>query len=207
MDSSPLPLSYINQFDYCPRRFWYMYVQGQMVENVHVLRGVLNHERVDTPGYESTAGAIIHRRMHIYSHTLGLSGICDLVEEHADGRFIPVEYKQGRQGKWDNDRAQLCAQALCLEEMSASAGRPPIDRGFLFYFGSRRRVEVAFTPELRHYTRTLIRNIQQTLAQDQIPPHTAQTQRCRGCSLIDICLPEETKLLSLKSGVNSSSRA
>lgn len=196
MSNDLLPISYINQFDYCPRRFWYMYVQGQMVENVHVLRGILNHERVDTPGYESAAGVIVHRRMQIYSHTLGLTGICDLVEEHADGRLVPVEYKQGRQGKWDNDRAQLCAQALCLEEMSAASGRPAITQGFLFYFGSRRRVEVIFTPELRTYTLALIRAIQQTLARDEIPPHTPQPQRCRGCSLIDICLPAETRMLN-----------
>lgn len=203
-----LPLSYVNQFAYCPRRFWYMYVEGEMVENAHVTRGVVSHERVHTEGYETTAPGVVTRRaVHVYSRDLGVSGICDVVEEDAAGNLTPVEYKQGRRGQWQNDHAQLCAQALCLEEMSASAGRPPIDRGFLFYFGSRRRVEVAFTPELRHYTHALIQAIQHALAKGEIPAHTQQQQRCRGCSLIDICLPEETKLLSPKSGVNSSSRA
>lgn len=62
-----------------------------------------------------------------------ISGFCHLLEEHPDGRFVPVEYKQGKQGKWSNDQAQLCAQALCLEEMTGTA----IERGAIFYFGSR----------------------------------------------------------------------
>ncbi|NJN82978.1 MAG: CRISPR-associated protein Cas4 [Caldilineaceae bacterium] len=128
-----LPLSYINHYEFCPRRFWYIYVQGQMVENVHVLRGNLNHERADTPGYETTSdGVIVHRRVYVYSHTLDITGICDLLEEHADGSLVPVEYKHGRQGRWNNDQAQLCAQALCLEEMTGKR----IARGHIFYFGS-----------------------------------------------------------------------
>jgi CRISPR-associated exonuclease Cas4 len=194
-----LPLSYINQFDYCARRFWYMYVEGQMVENAHVLRGKLQHETVDTPGYQTTAQEVVtHRRVHVYSYALGITGICDLVEEHPDGRLTPVEYKQGRQGKWDNDRAQLCAQALCLEEMAGPPARRTIDHGFLWYFGSRRRVRVEFTPDLRSYTRQLVRTIHHALALGQIPPHTAQRARCNGCSLAEICLPEETRMLNGK---------
>jgi CRISPR-associated exonuclease Cas4 len=187
-----LPLSYINQFAYCARRFWYMYVQGEMVENAHVLRGVLNHERAHTPGYETVpAGVIVHRRVAVYSHTLGITGYTDLLEEHADGRLVPVEYKQGRQGQWHNDEAQLCAQALCLEEMTGQA----IEAGALFYFGSRRRVAVSFTPHLRALTRTCIEQMRRLLANEHIPPHTDQRQRCRGCSLYDICLPQETEQL------------
>lgn len=188
-----LPLSYINQYAYCPRRFWYMYVQGEMVTNAHVLRGVHNHERAHTPGSEiDTGGGMrVHRRVYVYSHTLGITGFCDLLEEHADGRFVPVEYKQGRQGRWDNDRAQLCAQALCLEEM---AGRT-IEQGAIFYFGSRRRVSVDFTPQLRQETLALLSAMQQTVALGEIPGHTDKKARCRGCSLYDVCLPQETQQL------------
>lgn len=204
-----LPLSYINQFAYCPRRFWYMYVQGQMAENVHVLRGNLHHQRVDTPGYEtdrrasekvsaedsersdSENGVLVHRRVYVVSHRLGITGICDLVEEYADGTLVPVEYKQGRRGKWMNDRAQLCAQALCLEEMT---GRR-VERGQIFYFGSRRRTDVEFTSQLRATTEQLLQEMKFALAEGEIPPHTEQRQRCRGCSLIDICLPEEYEQL------------
>jgi CRISPR-associated exonuclease Cas4 len=129
--------------------------------------------------------------------TLGVTGFCDLLEVHPDGRLVPVEYKQGRQGQWANDEAQLCAQALCLEEMTASTARPPIEYGALFYFGSRRRVEVHFTPQLRAMTHSLIAGMRHLLAGETIPPHTEHRQRCRGCSLHDICLPDETAQLQL----------
>lgn len=187
-----LPLSYINHFDYCPRRFWYIYAQGQMVVNAHVLRGNINHERADTPGYETDrAGVTIHRRVYIVSHKLAISGICDLLEEHTDGSLVPVEYKQGKRGKWTNDQAQLCAQALCLEEMTGKT----IEHGSIFYFGSRRRVEVTFDAYLRNTTQQLITQMHYAVAEGKIPPHTEQRQRCRGCSLYDICLPKETDLL------------
>jgi CRISPR-associated exonuclease Cas4 len=191
--SDLLPLSYVNQFAYCARRFWYMYVEAEMAENVHVLRGVLNHEHVNEPGFQAQgAGVVAHRRVHVYSHTLGISGICDLVEEAADGTLAPVEYKQGQQGKWTNDQAQLCAQALCLEEMTSKA----VPRGAIFYFGSRRREEVPFTPDLRRQTEEIIRAMQYVVALGVIPPHTQQRARCRGCSLHDVCLPQETEVLS-----------
>lgn len=192
MNDDLLPLSYINQFAYCPRRFWYMYVDGQMVENAHVLRGVINHENVNMPGYATVpSGVVLRRRVHVHSHTLGISGICDLVEEHADGRLAPVEYKQGRQGHWNNDEAQLCAQALCLEEMTGRS----VETGAIYYFGSRRRMDVHFDERLREATIDFVRQMRTTVALGVIPAHTAQRQRCRGCSLIDICLPEETELL------------
>lgn len=187
-----LPLSYINQYAYCARRFWYMYVQGEMKENAHVLRGVINHERAHTPGYETIpTGVTIHRRVYVYSHILGITGYTDLLEEHGDGHLVPVEYKQGQQGKWSNDEAQLCAQALCLEEMTGKV----ITTGALFYFGSRRRVTVAFDDALRTQTRAYIQQMQWTLAHDVLPAHTDHRERCRGCSLVEVCLPTETAAL------------
>jgi CRISPR-associated exonuclease Cas4 len=189
-----LPLSYINQFAYCRRRFWYMYVEGEMIENTHVTRGVISHERVHSQGYETTAPGVIARRsVQVYSHTLGLSGICDIVEEADDGTLTPIEYKQGQRGRWSNDHAQLCAQALCLEEMTGCS----VPRGFIFYFGDRRREEVIFTPELRALTTGLIQAMQRVVALGVIPPHTEQRARCNGCSLYDVCLPKETEQLVL----------
>src|SRR5690606_4256559 len=93
--SELLPISVLNQWAYCPRRFWYMHVQEEMAENVHVVRGVLDHAHVHTPGDESAApGVRHHRRLYVYSHRLGIGGFCDLVEEYADGRLAPVEYKE-----------------------------------------------------------------------------------------------------------------
>ncbi len=187
-----IPLSYINQYAYCPRRFWDMYVQGEMEENAHVLRGVINHERAHTPGQETAApGVTVLRRVYVHSETLGVSGICDLVEVTDGGALTPIEYKQGRQGQWSNDQAQLCAQALCLEEMTGQR----IAAGFIFYFGSRRRVEVRFDDALRSATVAYVKGITHTLAIGAIPPHTEQRRRCNGCSLRDICLPDETEFL------------
>ncbi|MBK8048915.1 MAG: CRISPR-associated protein Cas4 [Anaerolineales bacterium] len=193
-----LPISYINQYAYCPRRFWYMYVEAEMIENVHVLRGVVNHEHVNEPGYATTAtGVVAHRRVHVYSHALGITGICDLVEEDAQGVLAPVEYKQGQLGKWSNDQAQLCAQALCLEEMTGRV----IPSGAIFYFGSRRREPVLFTAELRGATESIIAAMRRVVALGVIPAHTEQRARCRGCSLYDVCLPTETDLLIAEGGV------
>ncbi len=102
-----------------------------------------------------------------------------------------MEYKQGQQGKWSNDEAQLCAQAICLEEMS---GRT-ITEGAIFYFGSRRRVSVPFSADLRQRTRHLLAAMHAAVAKGELPPHTPQPQRCNGCSLVDVCLPKETKQL------------
>jgi CRISPR-associated exonuclease Cas4 len=113
-DAELIPLSYINQWCYCPRRFWYMYVYGEMVTNSYVQRGVLNHDHVHTPGYATLGAEVVRRSVAVYSYTLGISGVCDLIEEDANGSWLPVEYKQGRRGQWMNDQAQLCAQALCL---------------------------------------------------------------------------------------------
>jgi CRISPR-associated exonuclease Cas4 len=169
-----------------------MYVYGEMVHNSYVQRGVINHEQVHTPGFATTQADVVARRsVAVYSYTLGISGVCDLVEEHAGGEWVPVEYKQGRRGQWMNDQAQLCAQALCLEEMTGKT----IGRGSLFYFGDRRREEVNFTPELRATTHALIYAMRYALALNELPPHTDQPARCKGCSLVDICLPTETRLL------------
>jgi CRISPR-associated exonuclease Cas4 len=185
-----LPLSFINQYAYCPRRFWYMYVEAEMIENAHVARGVAHHERVHAQGYETTAPGVVARRsVQVYSHRLGVSGVCDIVEETGGGTRPPLEDKQGQRGRWSNDHAQLCAQALCLEEMT---GRN-VPRGFLFYFGDRRREEVLFTPELRSMTLNLIQAMQRVVALGVIPPCTDQRTRCNGCSLYDVCLPKETE--------------
>lgn len=186
-----LSLSYINHFAYCPRRFWYIYVQGEMKENVHVLRGNWNHERVDLPGYATVDDITYHRRVYVVSHALRTTGICDLLEESPAGELVPVEYKQGRRNQWINDQAQLCAQALCLEEMTGKT----ISHGAIFYFGSRRRLDVPFTPELRRTTSDLITAMHQTLATGDLPDHTTDRRRCNGCSLIDLCLPDETRML------------
>jgi CRISPR-associated exonuclease Cas4 len=191
-----IPLSLLNALEYCPRRFYYEFVQGEMLINEFVLEGTLQHQRTDMPGKHTIENdGIRTSRVHLYSERLHLSGFADLVEE-VDGLLIPVEYKHGKEGKWLNDHVQLCAQALCLEEQLPD--KSPIAYGYIFYFGSRKRVQVHFTPELRAKTQQVIELALQ-IAVQKIAPSPLDGKlaaRCRDCSLRPLCLPEEVKLLT-----------
>src|SRR6266566_4117514 len=105
-----LPISSLNTLEYCPRRFYYQFVQSDMLINEFVLEGTLVHQRAHQPGKQSKAeGEIQTTRVYLYSEELRLSGFSDIVEEQG-GLLIPVEFKHGRQGAWLNDYIQLCAQ-------------------------------------------------------------------------------------------------
>lgn len=186
-----LPISMLNQYLYCPRRFWYMYVQGEMDVNASVLEGVYQHERVHTPGGEREGSAEALRRVYVFSDRLGIAGFVDLIEIEGD-QVAPVEYKHGKLGKWINDQVQLCAQALCLEER---LGRP-VPRGEIFYFGSRRRQPVALDEALRARAEETIRQIKGLLTEGAMPRPTDQRAKCRECSLEPICLPAEVEQLT-----------
>ena len=187
-----LPLSMLNQLEYCPRRFWYMFVEGEMVVNEHVLEGTFQHERAHEAGVEHAGEDETRRRVYVFSHRLRLTGFVDLLEERA-GEWAPVEYKRGHMGRWTNDEVQLCAQALCLEEQLGQ----PIQHGYVFYFGSRRRQEVVFTAELRQRTEASISRAFELLREGQIPaPLPAKLHRkCKDCSLEPVCLPAEVRAL------------
>lgn len=193
MEDEPdyLPISMLNQLEYCERRFWLMYVCAEMEVNAPVLEGTLQHERVHAGGREQTGEGVTRRRVYLWSDRLRLSGFADLVEEEA-GELRPVEHKHGRMGRWLNDHVQLCAQAICLEERT---GRP-VERGEIFYWGSRRRVEVAFGPELRARTEAAVTRAFELLAAGRMPPPVERRAKCRDCSLERICLPRETVLLA-----------
>lgn len=194
-----LPLSYLNQLLYCERRFWYMYVLGELAVNAALLEGTLRHEHADQPGTERIEEGRVVRRAAIHSDRLRLIGFCDLVEE-AGAVLRPVEYKRGKQGRWDNDQVQLCAQALCLEEQT---GRP-VSAGEIYYWRSRHRIEVPFTSELRAETEAAIQRAGALLANGEIPAHTPQRARCTECSIEPICLPRETQQLG--AGVDQETR-
>lgn len=180
----------LNQLEYCPRRFWYMFVLGEIEVNAPVLEGVLEHERAHTTGQERQDETVTYRRVQVWSDRLRLTGFVDLVEERA-GELVPVEYKRGRMARWLNDHIQLCAQALCLEERT---GRP-VTAGYLFYFGSRRRDRVEFTLELRARTEASVRTAFELLAAGQMPGLAENRRKCRDCSLEPICLPAEVEQL------------
>ncbi|MFN3761935.1 MAG: CRISPR-associated protein Cas4 [Anaerolineae bacterium] len=185
-----LPLSMLNQLEYCPRRFWLIYVCGEMEVNAPVLEGTYQHERVHAGGTTQEGDTLIHRRVYLWSDRLRVAGFADVVEER-EGVLIPVEYKHGRMGRWLNDHIQLCAQALCLEERT---GRP-VERGAIFYWKSRRRLWVEMTPELRARTEAAVARAFALLEAGTIPPPTDHSARCRDCSLEPVCLPREVLYL------------
>ena len=188
----PLPLSALNDFLYCERRAHLKFVDGLRGTNEHTLIGDLAHEAVDTPGYEHRAGWELLRALPLFSDKLGLSGKADLVEvrrDPADSTRIaearPVEYKKGPARRWSNDHAQLCAQALCLEEMFGLR----IPSGLIFHAASALRTSVEFDAALRALTLEALAGLRTTLAQRATPPAVLKPQ-CDGCSLRGVCLPE-----------------
>src|SRR6266852_8444030 len=190
-----IPISSLNALEYCPRSFYYQVVQGEMPINEFVLEGQLAHRRVHQAGSHTTAeGEIEITRLYLSSEALHLTGFADVIEERA-GVLIPVEYKHGHQGNWLNEHIQLCAQALCLEERQP--GKPPIAYGYIFYIGSRRRLRVMLTADLRERTLAAITRAFQ-VAMLETPPSPlsgADVVRCPGCSLQPLCLPDEVTLL------------
>ena len=199
-----LPLSYLNQLVYCPRRFWYMYVQGEIAINAPMLEGTYQHQtRADKPGHDTDdRGRTAHHRIWVWSDRLQIAGIADFVEIEPlhnssfiiHNSLIPVEYKHGKKAKWRNDQIQLCAQALCLEEMTG----PAIEQGEIFYWRSRRRITVPFDDELRQMTETAVAQARALLAANRIPPPIAQRQKCKHCSIQPICLPDEVQKLRIR---------
>ena len=155
------------------------------------------HKRVDDPFFTETRnGVITARSVPVASYRLGLSGVCDVVEFTAspdgvklpnrDGLYLPapIEYKRGKEKHDHSDEAQLCAQAMCLEEMLSTE----IRRGFLFYGETRHRVEIEFTPELHALVKDMSDEMHNYFSRGYTP-RVKTHKGCRSCSLADICLP------------------
>jgi len=185
-DVEPINVSALNQYTYCHRRCGLIYLESEFSDNLHTSRGNAEHERVDQSGWITThEGARAEYTLPVWSERIGLIGKCDVVEFWPDGNIYPVEYKHGARKKRLNDDLQLVAQAMCLEEM---LGRP-ITHGAIYHHTSRRRREVAITPDLRQQVEDTIAAIRTMLASGQLPP-PVNDHRCKECSLKDICQPE-----------------
>lgn len=187
-----LPLSALNDYAFCGRRAWLKMVEGVRSANEHTLLGDLAHEHVDHPGFEQRAGWELQRALPLYSDRLGLSGKADLVELRREGgdrgRILevrPVEYKKGPARRYDNDEIQLCAQALCLEEMLGI----PVSHGAIFHARSQRRTEVEIDAQLRARTLAAISGLKLLISQP-VPPSAELLPSCEGCSLHEVCVPE-----------------
>lgn len=180
-----IPISALNHWAYCPRRCGLIHMENEFTDNIHTARGTDEHERVDTIRHDSTDGRRIETALPVWSTRLGQIGKCDIVEFLPDGTPYPVEYKHGTRKKRLNDDIQLAAQAMCLEDM---LGRP-VPTGAIYHASSRRRREVAITPELRQRVESTTNAIRATLRSGVLPV-PANDERCRECSLKDICQPE-----------------
>lgn len=184
-DDDALPISGLQHLAFCPRQWALIHLEQVWVENVRTAEGRLLHERADLPGESRRASVRTVRGMWLRSERLHLTGRADIVEFRPEP--FPVEYKRGKSKPNDCDIVQLCAQALCLEEMLDTS----IERGAIFYGNPRRRLEIDFTPKLRSRTEELAATMHR-LYRSRVTPAATPGPYCRNCSLVDVCLPEAT---------------
>lgn len=187
-DASLVPISALNHFLYCPRRCALIHVEGVFAENQYTLEGSFAHERADEPGSEDLVDRRLARGMPLWSRRHGLVGKADVVELSEQGGIqaaFPVDYKRGPKRAHDNDEVQLCAQALCLEEMLGIV----VPEGAIYHVRSRRRRVVKFSKSLRISTIEAASAVRRLMEQSTMPsPVTGP--RCDGCSLREKCGPE-----------------
>jgi len=184
LSDDPIHLSALEHWSYCPRQCCLIHVEQAFEENIHTLRGQAVHARTDEPGVEVRPGLRVARAVPLWCDRLGLVGKSDIVEFLSDGTPYPVEYKHGKKREKRHDDIQLAAQALCLEEMTGRA----VPLGAIYHATSHRRREVAITLELRQAVETCVTEVRAALSAPTLPP-PVNDQRCRGCSLIELCQP------------------
>lgn len=183
-----LAISALQHYAFCPRQFALIHVEQVWAENRFTAEGRVLHERVDSGLAEQRRGTRFERGVMLLSEHHGLTGKMDLLEiESGDPpRYFPVEYKRGKPKTQDWDRIQLCAQALCLEEMR----RCTVSEGALWYWEIRRREPVAIDNSLREATVAAIEGARNILVSGKTPAPITDKRRCRACSLCDLCEPD-----------------
>lgn len=182
--SDALPLSALQHWLFCPRQCALIHVERLWAENRLTAEGRVLHERADEGRPESREGIRILRSVHVASDVLGVQGIADVVEMRPDP--YPVEYKRGRPKAHRADEVQLCAQTICLEEMTGAS----IPEGALFYGKNRRRMVVAMDDTLRDLTRRVADEARVAIGEGLLPAPVFDTSRCTACSLSDLCRPQ-----------------
>ena len=197
MQQEPLMLSGLQHFIFCRRQWALIHIEQQWSDNVHTAEGTIFHMRThDAKQTELRGDVLTVRGLRIHSRRMNVTGICDVVEFHQDAqgiplvgrkgrwRVYPVEYKKGSPKAHQADELQLCAQAMCLEEMLLC----DIPEGSLFYGETRRRSPVVFTPELRATVETSFQEMHALFARGYTPQVRAH-KGCSSCSLKELCLP------------------
>ena len=192
-----IPLSYLSQYAYCPRRAGLLLLEQIWQENEYTASGRAEHERVHTARIEKRGAFVKLYEYTVYSQQMMLSGKCDCVEAtmrpdgctlpFSDERYslYPVEYKHGKVRREAEYEIQLCAQAMCLEEMTDCR----IQKGAVFYIDAHRREEIIFTEELRKSVTETALALQNLLRIQQIPK-AVYSPKCKKCSLLQECLPK-----------------
>jgi CRISPR-associated exonuclease Cas4 len=194
-DDDLVPLSGLQHVVFCPRQAALIHVERVWREDAATAAGRVLHERVDEPGIGNQRGVRIARSMPLVSRRLGVRGIADMVELHADDkaprgvRPVPIEVKRGRVKRELADQVQLCAQAMCLEEQFSVT----VVQGALFYGGSHRRVTITFDGPLRQETERAARLLRDLISRGEVPPAVYLPAKCGKCSLEPLCLPKVTQ--------------
>lgn len=204
-DSDFLQLSGLQHFKFCRRQWALIHIEDQWAENFRTTDGAILHQNAhDGALSESRGDLLITRDMRVFSATLGVSGVCDVLEFHRSENGIPlqgreglwqpypVEYKRGRPKEGTEDVLQLCGQAMCLEEMLCCT----IPTGALYYGEPRRRTKVEFTPELRQEVQDLLAEMH-TFYNRGYTPKVKPSKACNACSLKELCLPKLMKTRSV----------
>lgn len=200
-----LQLSGIQHFAFCRRQWALIHIEQQWQENVRTIEGMHLHEKAhDTLAKEKRGNLVISRGMAVFSKSLGISGVCDVVELHKDPKGIPifgregfyapipVEYKRGKPKVDDMDILQLTAQAMCLEEMLLC----DIPYGYLFYDEVKRRTKIEFSEEYRERV-AFICDEMHKLYDRRHTPKVKSGKHCKACSLSELCLPKLCTNLSV----------
>ncbi len=205
-------LSGIQHFAFCRRQWALIHIEQQWEENYKTTAGELMHKKAHEEGsFEKRGDLLVTRGLRISSHELGFSGQCDVVEFHQDkngitvfgydGKWslVPVEYKHGRPKEHNADELQICAQAICLEEMFQTS----IDEGFLYYGENRRRSKVIFGADLRSEVKN-ISNEMHELFHKGYTPKVKPSKQCKACSLENLCVPKLQKIVKVSTYIEQS---
>lgn len=186
----------LNQYSYCPHRCWRMFCAGEFSDNQYTIEGTSLHERVHTLGEINRDETWQVRAIWLKSEKYQLIGKSDLIES-AEGKLYPVEYKRGKKGEWDNDELQVCAQALCLEEMTGQT----ITHGYVYYAQSHQRQLVEISEQLRQSAIATVQTLQILLQTGKMPP-AIYSKKCQGCSLKEQCLPQVAQKMTRYQEIN-----
>lgn len=191
-----LPLSALQHLLFCERQCALIHIEQLWAENRFTAEGRVLHDRAHEGPNQTRLGIRVTRGLPVRSLRLGLSGQCDVVEFHRDGTILPIEYKRGKPKAHRADEVQVCAQAVCLEEMLQlpSGAIPKVS---LFYGRTRRRHDVPLDMDLRELTKALARRLHRLISSGNTPRASYLAAKCDTCSLLELCQP---KALRFKRG-------